>query len=508
MRCGLCFILMLMCRNWLSAQRVIYSPNLHDYRYTGRQMAGKAGAFYWLEKEKSSSSARGPDLPQQSFFDVFDRRLNKIRECAGASLPAGTEKEYLVSGVLSFDQLLIVGAAGKTQLLLKRFSADGGDVKPSRTIDSLPFREDAGSFLLLHSEDHRRLALIVFESAPDAPRRLHTLLFDQDWNLLSRTMVNANTITAPCIQDDFISYPAESYDNLPIKLADSGEWFMSSASTTSRNYNLYHFFPGGTYRLRELRLSPEYTMQDIALSLDEDGRGVRVAILSAFRKTTLKKLQTVHYADRRTAVDFDSAFYFNINAGSIVRKNSVKDFLLPLPSGGYMFFTEYGRNEEPPAVPVDPLTWETAYLFAGYTGDDPTAKPPGAPGYAGQRGLSYNPSLYSRGDMRMFYFPGQSGDSTWSGLIHESQNTGANWPALSYTIMPEKNKLLFIYNATESDFARSTAVDLHGNPADEPLVFSEFKRSLNFQRGQRIGPAEIAVPYLDQPGFAIIRAEE
>ena len=403
---------------------------------------------------------------------------------------------------------LIIGGSGNTRLLLKRFSADGSDAFPSRIIDNLPFQEDAGSFLLLHSGDRRRLALVVFESASDLPRRMHTLIFDQDWNLLNRSTINANNIAAPCIQDDYISFPAENYDNLPLKLANSGEWFMSSASATSRNYNLYHFFPNGSYRVREVHLSPDYTMQDIALSLDENGQGISLAILSGFHQTTLKKIQTIHYGDRRTTIDFDSAFYFNINAGSITRKNLVKDCLLPLPSGGFMFFTEYGRSDDPPATPVDPVTMETAYLFAGYTGDDPRAGRPGCSGYAGNPGLSYDPLVYTKGDMRMFYFPGTTGDSTWSGLIHEGQNTAGNYPALSYMIMPEKNRLLFMYNTSESDYANSTAVDLRGRQAAEPLVFWEFKKALNFQRGQRIGPAEVAIPYLEQPGFALIRGGE
>ncbi|MBA4166020.1 MAG: hypothetical protein H0X41_00475 [Chitinophagaceae bacterium] len=56
-----------------------------------------------------------------------------------------------------------------------------------------------------------------------------------------------------------------------------------------------------------------------------------------------------------------------------------------------------------------------------------------------------------------------------------------------------------------SNYAGTTVVDQQGNPADGGLVFWKFNRLLNFQRAHRIADQEVAVPYLERPGFAVIR---
>jgi hypothetical protein len=492
------------------AQPVSYSPYFHDFSYAYFQVAGRAGDYYWVEKEKRpgrASSRKENAHGTPSFFDVYDYRLNRIAERAGEPLPENTVKEYFVAGKTSFDQLLLVSEGQQTSLFVKRFSADGQADFPLRPVGCLPFREDGTAFILMRSAGGSRLALISFEFRTESAPRLHEILFDQDWNILYQGAIDDTDLTQPCIQDDFISFPAEDFDNLPVKLTDSGDWFMSSASGNSHDYRFFHFLPNGHFSSRKIRLSSYYGMEDISLTVDNENGGASVGILSGFRRTSLKQLQVVHYSMEGERFDFDSAYFFNTLGGNLKNKNLVRESLIGLPGQGYMFFKEYGRENTEEQTVTDPETWDAAYLLAGLTVGGQTLLPVNKPGFVRNSGLRCYQSEFNRGDLSMFYFPTGAGDSAWNGVIHESQTTELNWPSLSYLVLPEKDKLSFVYNSFTgtANYATTTMLDRQGNQTGGSIIFWKFNRQLNFQHARRMAAQEVAIPYLDQPGFAVIR---
>ncbi len=175
-----------------------------------------------------------------------------------------------------------------------------------------------------------------------------------------------------------------------------------------------------------------------------------------------------------------------------------------------MLLKEYGSPFEF-EKPIIPLlnSWETTYLVANYTesnkGKDETGK-----AYSLNRGLSPLYSVRNRGDLNIFYFPGVSKDSTWSGIISMEQHAETNNPELSYLLMPVKNKLYLIYNSPEGftdPVATTTTLNAHGEATDDALIFWKMDKLLNFQNARLFSSDEVSVPYRNnqQAGFAIIR---
>lgn len=481
-------------------------------------MIGKAGDYYWIEKEQIRKSFKrretGYILTSQSFA-AYDSRLNFVKEIPAMKVP-GTIKEYLVAGNTFFDQLVLSASGEKTYITINRYRANDPVESSSHLIDSLSFTAPGSNFLLARSEDLSKIILIGFEPVNSFSPRMHTILFNDDWEVLYHTTLEHPYFTQPCIQDDDVSFPAESFDNLPVKLADNGEWLMASTSRTNRNYLLFHFYnDGSSFYYQEIPLSPYYHMEDIAMSIDNRRQGMSIGLLSRYRNTSLKNVEVFHYSMAQTRFDFDSSYPFNALSGRLTNQNLSNESFISIPGQGYMLFKEYGRPEEglgSPQLPdIEP--WDPVFLTANFSSRENPGNGVNSNGYTRSRGLQGIRSVFSRGNLSMFYFPANRADSTWSGMINAEQTTELNAPSLSYLVFPVRNKVYIVYNSrlpNTDEFSASTALNTNGQPTDDALIFWKMNRTLNFQQAHRISTDEVAIPYRNeqQTGFAIIRLRE
>jgi hypothetical protein len=407
---------------------------------------------------------------------------------------------------------VLSASGGKTLLYINRYTANAEPESSSRLIDSLTFTAPGTSFLLARSEDLSKIILIGFEYGHAFSPRLHCILFDDDWKTIYHSTMEHPYFTQPCIQDDDVSFPAESFDNLPVKLANSGDWLMASASRTNRNYLLFHMYNDGkSLYYQEIPLSPYYTVEDVAMSIDNAQRGMSVGLLSRYRNTSLKNVEVSHYSLTQTRFDFDSSYSFNSLTGRLESQNLSNESFIPVPGQGYMLFREFGRPKDPAnrqAPDVDP--WDPVYLMAGFPAREDQATRTGNDAYAYRTGLRSIRSVFSRGNLTMFYFPAKKKDSTWSGMISTEQTTELNLPSLSYLVFPLRNKVFIIYNSqfrNSEELSTTTALNVSGQPTGDALIFWKMNRTLNFQESRRISAEEVAVPFRNgqQSGFAIVR---
>jgi hypothetical protein len=498
----------------LFAQRVSYSSYINVHSPNTFQVIGKSGDYYWIEKEQNRklTNRHGTSfLLENQSFAVFDDRLNFIKEIPALTIP-GTIKEYLVAGKFSFDQLVLSGANGKTKLFLNRYSANETQESNSRLLDSLPFSAPGTRFLLARSEDLSKILFIGFEFRPEQSPRLHTILFDSDWKTLYHSFLEHPYFTQPCIQDDFISFPAESFDNLPVKLANNGEWLMASSSRTNANFLLFHINGDGkNFNYREIPLSPYFNMEDIAMSVDNEHQEMSVGLLSRYRNTSLKNVQVSHYSMAQNRFDFDSSYHFNTLASRLKNQNLSNESFISIPGEGYMLFKEYGRLENPADQPAPDIDqWDPVFLLANFAAKENSLSELTKNGYSQRKGLQGIRSVFDRGNLTMFYFPIKPEDSTWSGIITSEQTTELNSPSLSYLVFPVKSKVYIIYNSilrSTDEFSTATTLNIRGEPTDDALIFWKMNRTLNFQESRRISTEEVAVPYVknQQNGFAVVR---
>jgi hypothetical protein len=497
----------------LTAQRVIYSESINTRSSIGLQVIGKSDHFYWVEKlqRKKSNNRHSPEVINEiQNFEFFDSKLNLIGEYPPINIP-GTQKQWLMTGAKGLDQVIISNASGKTKIICTRYQP--GQNSATRLIDSLPFSANASGLLLVRSEDQSKILLAAFENSDPAFMRVHALLFDSDWNPVYHQVISNSQFSQPCIQDDEIGYPAESFDNLPIKLANNGEWLMAFPSRISLNFSIFHACPNGSdYYFREMPLSPFYKMEDIAMSINNELQEMSVGLLSGYQKTSMKNVQVCNYSMKQGRFDFDSSYHFNTHVRDNRSKNLSHESFIAVPEGGYLLLKEYGQYFESESQPVPFMTnWETAYLLANYTDSNP-GNDKIKEGYTLNRGLNPIPFVHNPGDLNLFYFPAISKDSTWSGILDMEQHAETNNPDLSYLLMPAKNKLYIIYNSLDGftdPLATTTTLNKNGQSTDDALIFWKMNRMLNFQKAHRFTTDEVAVPYLDnmQSGFAIIRLE-
>ena len=454
-------------------------------------------------------------LLESQRFAAYDDRLNFIKEIPALTI-SGTIKEYLIAGKSTFDQLVLSGASGKTKIVINRYSANDTLERSSRLIDSFAFSAPGTSFLLTRSEDQSKILLIAFEFRPSQSPRFHAILFDTDWKILYHTSLEHPYFTQPFIQDDFISFPAESFDNQPVKLANNGEWLMASSSRTNMNFLLFHMYDDGkSFYYQEIPLSPYYNMEDIAMSIDNEHQEMSVGLLSRYRNTSLKSVRVSHYSMTQNRFDFDSAYHFNTLASRLKNQNLSNESFISIPGEGYMLFKEYGRPEDArkdqPASTIDP--WDPVFLAANFAGNENKLSQLNINGYTQKKGLQGIRSVFNRGNLTMFYFPVKPKDSTWSGIINTEQTTELNSPSLSYLVFPVKNRVYIIYNSvirTSDEFSTAITLNVNGRQTDDALIFWKMNRILNFQESRRISSDEVAVPYRNnqQTGFAIIRLRQ
>jgi len=495
------------------AQHVLYTESIRARTGIQFQVIGKSESFYWtakLQKEKIYNRHDQPENTGLLGFVLFDARLAPIREEGSVYFP-GIRKQWLMTGKNCLDQLLLTGSNDNTKLFCKRFYNDERRAKQVRIVDSLTFNADPSSALLVRSEDHSKILFIAFENSDEYTTRVHAILFDEDWKPIYHRVIDHSLFAQPCMQEDEISFPGESFDDLPIKLANNGEWLMAAPSRTSRNFSVFHVCANGSeYQFRELPVSPFYKMEDIAMSIDNDKQEMSVGLLSRYLKTSLKNVQVTNYSIKQGRFDFDTSYRFNTQLRNIPGRNLSHERFIAVPGGGYLLLKEYGipLEFEKPETPFIG-NWEAAYLLANYSESRPD-KGSLSDGYHVNSGLSPIPLIRNRGDLNLFYFPAISKDSTWSGSMIMEQQGESNNPDLSYLIVPDKDKLYIIYNNAEGSgnpIATNTTLNWRGQPTGDGLVFWKMNKLLNFQKAHHFSSDEIAIPYIhnQQGGFAIIR---
>jgi hypothetical protein len=525
-----CFLLLLIAGR-LPAQRVLYCSPDQDRFVDQREVAGMAGDHYFVETTRRMGRVRRRDHGlsrdhAQHDLEVYDERMNLVGAVSALPVTDTTLKEYFISGDDHFDQLMLLAGNKRTILSARRYGIDGsvGCTQAGlrvalpdggREIGHFPFNEDAGSFLMIRSEDRTKILVLGFESVPSSPPKLHALLFDQDWRMLYYRVYSHPFITQPLIQDDFTCWPIEPFDNAPVRLANDGQWLMLSPSRTNKNYLLFHFCAApDCLSYKEIDLPSAGTMEDLALSLDSEKGEAFAGILSRFHYTTLKDVHVAHYSMGRRTMDFDSSYRFNtLASGKVINGNLVKENFMAVPGRGFMLMKEYGRIfSDWYGDGMDDNRWDPSVLFAeNAIPDTLTILPAIRDGYARLPILAGSAGEHERGDLSLYYLPGERGDSVWSGMISKQQTTEMNAPALSYLALAIRGKLFFLYNSLFSDddeYGSATVMDGRGNllPDGGP-VFWKFKITLDFQAARRISENEVAVPYAatQRKGFAIIR---
>ncbi len=506
-----CFGLLLWLPGKSTAQRVIYSQTIHTRGAIRLRVVGKSENSYWVEKlqkqkSKSNSVADGDDVIQG--LGLFDAHLNLMEEQLPVTIPE-TMKQWLMTGTGSLDQIVVAHSGDQLIITCNRYREN--QIAETKSIDSLSFLSAPSCLLLVRSEDQTKNLLIAFENTDPDITRVHAILFDADWHTLYHRIISDIQMSQPCIQDEFIGFPSESFDNLPVKLANNGEWLMAFPSRVSHNFSLFHASPDGSgFSFNEIPVSPFYKMEDVSMSIDNQKKELNLGLLSAYRNTSLKNVQVYNYSISRSQFTFDSSYHFNELHRDLQSKNLSHESFTAIPGGGYMLLKEYGSPFEPekPDIPLV-NNWEATYLMANYA-ESNTEKNENGKGYLLNRGLTPLSMVRNRGDLNIFYFPGVSKDSTWSGIISTEQQAETNNPDLSYLMMPLKNKLYLIYNSPEGftdPIATTTTLNLRGEATGDALVFWKMDKLLNFQHARRFSQDEVAVPYRDnqQSGFAIIR---
>jgi hypothetical protein len=500
----------------MAAQRILYSPVIDGRSVLRFTVAGKAGDYYWIHKEQ-----RKRRIPRQAeewmkeeqYFDIYDARLQLLNTVPAAAITASTLKKYLVCGNLFFDELVLQANLQQTVLRLRRYRADGALLADSM-IAQFPFAEPGHRFIMVASADKTKTLLLGFESVPSSAPRLHALIFDENWKKISSHVFEHPFITQPFIQDDFFCFPS-AINNAPVQLANNGEWLMASPSRTSNNFLLLHFDGrSNNITYKEIILPPLYKMEDIALSVNNEKGEAFAGILSRYRQSAHKDVYVTHYSFSGDIFDFDSSYRFSTLAGIQSKENNlVKESFIAVPDMGFMLLKEYGRtnNKWYNETNYD-RPWDAEFLLANNVITNTRVHfPLNANGYSRYSNTGAISDNYDRGDLSLFYFPGHSADSCWSGFINKKQITELNAPALSYLFIPLQDKLVFMYNSVERDedpFGCTTVLDPQGNLiSDREVISWKSDQSLLWQQSLQITKNEVAVPYSrnQRKGFAIIR---
>lgn len=508
----------IICSHAVLAQRIVYAPPIETKSLLGFMIAGKVNDHYWIQKEKrkrNTGRRTQERLKEEQDFDVYDSRLQLIRTVPAFPLGIAALKKYVIPGDRFFDEVVLSASGNQTILQLRRFSADGLLMIDNAEIGNFPFNEPGNSFIMAVAENKNKMLLLGFESVPSSAPRLHAILFDGDWKKISYQVYEHPFITQPFIQDDFFCSASSFLNNNPVQLADNGEWLMASASRTNHNFLLFHFSGNSSgFSYKEIALPSLYTMEDIALSINNEKEEATAGILSRYRLTANKNVHVTHYSFSTDRFDFDSSYRFSTLAAVQSKDNNIiKENLIPVPDMGFMLLKEYGRtysgwnSENNLERPWDPQFIITSNTFT----NTPSHFPINANGYTRYNNLGGLSDKYERGDLSLFYFPGHSRDSAWSGIINKKQITELNAPSLSYLFVPFPDKLMFLYNSVERNedpFGFSTILDTRGNlVSDREVISWQSDQSLVFQQSVRVTKNEVAVPYArnQQRGFAIIK---
>jgi hypothetical protein len=510
--------------SFLAAQHVMYCTPV-DNRYNIRwEVAGRAGDYYWIA---TTSTRRGPGrhhgdaaVEERKNFDIYDLRMNPVGTIPAYPVSDTTLKEYFVPGEQYFDELVLLAGNKQTLVMLQRYEPAGNPVDGGRVVGAFPFTEPGNSFLLIRSEDRSRILLIGFEFIPSAAPRLHAILFDSDWRQLSVKVYVHPGISQPFIQDDFTGYPLEDYNKGPVKLANNGQWLMASPSRNNQNFLLFHFCDSDmSLSYKEIELPTAATMEDVDMSVDNVRGEAFAGILSTLNYDVLKYVRIAHYSMSERAFDFDTAYRLNtLVSGRIKDGCLVKENFIAVPGKGFMLLKEYGRPFDDwysdDAGMSYHSQWDPAYVLTdNVIPDKGISFPVLHDGYARYGLLGPMGDTHGRGDLGLFYFPAGRRDSCWSGMLSKEQITEMNAPNLSYLVVPERDKLFFLYNSfirNDLQYASTTVLDPKGDLLQEGgVLFMKLKNTLDFQQSRQISGNEVVVPYgpFQRRGFAVIRFE-
>jgi hypothetical protein len=469
------------------------------------------GNYYWVAtttRKRVPKHTTDASAAEERNFTVYNTRMNLINIIGEASYAGDPIKEYIVTTYDHFDQVHLLKTDKKqVAVWLQRYEADGKATEPGRSIGSFAFDEPGNSFMLVRSEDRSRILLVGFEFLSSSAPRIHTLLFDQDWQLLTERVYKHPFITQPMIQDDYTSFPLEDFNNAPVKLANNGEWLMMSPSRKDHNFLLFHFSAMDTaVACKSILLPGTSEMEDVCLSVDNYNGEAVAGVLSTFHYSTLKNVQVVHYSMAKQDFDFDSSYRLTTLGGRKVKNgNLVKESFMAVPGRGFLLMKEYGR---PFDLEIDDNAfdegWDPAFLFYSNGIPDPNAGvsrlrfPSPKYGYARFRSPA-NPPYHDRGDLSLYYFPASRKDSCWTGMISQEQVTELNSPSLSYMVVPLQDKLFFLYNSFvhgQSMYASTTVINQQGElVSDEGILFWGLKNQLNFQQSRQMAPDQVVIPY-------------
>jgi len=499
-------LLLFLTTFFVSAQKVLYSPFIGNGSQTRFEVIGKAGNFYWVQKSKSKSRTKKPTEPwindKDLRFEVYDTRVNLVKTIP-AFISANTIKEYLVPGDEWFDQLILLPGDKKITVLLNRYTPEGEIIRNGDTLCSLPGNMKCGDFLLVRSQDKNKILLLGFEPVSESSPRMHSLLFDKNWNLVYQTVYTNRNISKPFVQYDLIEYPLEHFNSNPIKLGNNGDWLMAVSSRTNNNYLFFHF--NGTddaFASKEIKLSMAVSVEEIVLSLNNEKREAFAGILSRIRNPAIKDVRMVHYSLTEERIDFDTSYRFNTLANKAKNENIYEEYLLAIPGKGCMMLKEYGR----PFLSQFSGEQEPAELNNIASNVVPAINKNEYTRYGNLLGAR---NKFDRGDLSLYFFPATVNDSCWSGIINKEQITDISSSYLSYIFLPKEEKLFFLYNSffrNSDQYSSTTVLDQKGNPLDEGLTFWKINNTLVFQKARQISENELAIPYEKnfRTGFAII----
>jgi len=501
--------------SFLCAQRVLYSPFISAQPETRFEVIGKAGDYYWIQKSRrkirTKMSVDSWINDKDMNFEIYDARMNLVRSIP-SSLSGTVVKAYFIAGEQHLDQLLILPGDQRITAVLNRYAADGSAVERIDTIGYFPGRMKCEDFLMIRSQDKSKILFLGFEPVPESPPKLHAFLFDQDWNIIKKTVYSNSNISKPMVQYDMVDYPVEDYSSAPIKVGNDGQWLMTVSSNTSRNYLLFHFRGlDESFTAKEIKV-PSTSIEETGLYLSNEKQEAYVGILSRVRVSAVKNVRVANYSLTDCQFFSDTSYSFNTLAANKVRnENMFEEYFMTVPGKGFLFLKEYGKMFSY-EVDGDDMNTPGGGSESGTKKDvnDANSSFLNKNDYTRYSNLAGTRKNFDRGDLTFYYLPATSNDSCWSGIINKQQVTELGSSYLSYVFLPRRDKLFFLYNSfykNRDQYSSATVLDQRGNVLNEGVEYWKINNTLVFQRARQISENELAIPYEknSRNGFAIIR---
>lgn len=493
----------------LSAQKVTYSPTISDPASTRFEVMGKAGNYYWIRKSekklfKKKSRSLNKDKPIS--FEIYDDQYNFVRSITSV-IPETSLREYFIAGNAHLDRISLFTRSGRTIVNLCRYSSAGDTFVKTDSIASFSVNLQASNILMGRSEDKNKILLLGFEQVSDSTQLMISYMFDDNWKLLSENQYYDRNISQPMTQYEQAEYPLEHFTSYPLKVADSGEWFMICRSAATGKIVLFHFDGlGPGYLFQQVKAVTNIPLDDVALSFSNKDRSVFAGILLSNRIHSLKQVTVAHYSLDKCRIDFDSTYKFKtLAARKAFDENIYEEYFMAVPSKGFMLLKEYGR----PVQYTDKSGRNINTYDPEFSADENVPSQLNRNDYTRYNNLAGTRSNFDRGDLSLYFFPAITGDSCWSGILNKQQTDELNSSNLSYVFMPVQNRLVFLYNSLlrEYKLSTSTILDLKGNPGNEGVVFWRANNILNFSKARQISSRELAIPYEKNlmNGFAIVK---